>query len=365
MKKITAVVVAVGLACLLSSSGWAQTAAAKPDLASADWSVNSPHSLATNPPSDEAEVALLNKLDSIDMYFRICSSRFVDLRHSGNLSLVVSASDETFCHLSIIDKTASGFELYNAEQARYSEGPEIEDLAGNGNLELIVETDFTGWRGKGTGPCLGTWPVIYAWTGSGYTDVSSQYKGYYEQKLASLKEQIAAHSEEAQAPAASQTPQSAATRRIPVLTARMSTTESSSSFSPDVLVAPANNPPEASPSPAEAPAVKPDLWGGDCTEAEAAKIERFLGIDKDAGMADAIKWADSDNPYQREFAASVLGDIGTPDAVEYLRTLSRDPHRVVAGDAGVYLRFAGRPLQHTIEREQVKRPVAESPALKH
>src|SRR5208282_5792170 len=185
MNKIAAVVVAFGAACLLSSSGWAQTAAAKPDLASADWSVKSPHSLATNPPSDDAEVALLNKLDSIDMFSDICSSRFVDLRHSGNLSLVVSASDGTYCYLSIIDKTASGFELYGAAQARYSRGPEIEDLAGNGNLELIVDTDFTEFRDRATGPCIASWPVIYAWTGSGYTDVSSQYKGYYEQKLAS------------------------------------------------------------------------------------------------------------------------------------------------------------------------------------
>ncbi len=303
---------------------------------------------------------MLNKLDSIDMYFRICSSRFVDLRHSGNLSLVVSASDETFCHLSIIDKTASGFELYNAEQARYSEGPEIEDLAGNGNLELIVETDFTGWRGKGTGPCLGTWPVIYAWTGSGYTDVSSQYKGYYEQKLASLKKQIGEMSsatEPVQAPADSQTAESQAAV-IPVphfgLEASYSTSNSNSA---GAFVVPA-----PSPSPAASPAIKLNSRSANCTEAEAAKIERFLGIDKDAGMADAIKWANSDNPNRREFACDVLQDIGTPDAIEYLRTLSNDSDRTVAATAKENLRAVGKGRAlNTIDREEVEQPVAESP----
>jgi len=32
-------------------------------------------------------------------------------------------------------------------------------------------------------------------------------------------------------------------------------------------------------------------------------------------MADAIKWANSENRYTREFAANVRIDIGTPDAI--------------------------------------------------
>ncbi len=37
---------------------------------------------------------------------------------------------------------------------------------------------------------------------------------------------------------------------------------------------------------------------------------RFLGISRDAGMSDAIKWAESDDPHDREFAIGVLVDMG-------------------------------------------------------
>ncbi len=356
MCKNLSVFLSVSLACLFASS----LRAAQADLAAADWSVKSPHSLATNPPSDEAEVAFLNKLGYM-LYTGVCLSRFVDLRHSGNLSLVVSASNGGSCYLQIIDKTPSGFELYGVDLGQYSRDFEIEDLAGNGDFELIVDTDFTAYLGH-TGPCVATWPVIYAWTGSGYTDVSSQYQGYYEQKLKSLKKQIAATSsatEQAQAPAAGQT--GGAALAIASVPAVVTVTSSSSSggipAGPYVLPAPV-----AVPSPATTPAATLDLRSAYCTEAEVAKIERFLGISPDAGMVDAIKWANSDDPNRREFACYVLQDIGTADAIEYLRTLSNDSDRTVARIAKRSLRAVGkgRPL-NTIDRAEIEQPVAGSP----
>jgi hypothetical protein len=344
-----------------TSSLWA----AQTDLAVADWSVNSPHTLATNPPPDSSVLAFLNKLDAINFYSGICSSRFADLRHAGNLSLVVSASDGRFCHLSIIDKTASGFELYAVDLARYSDGPEIEDLDGDGNLELIVDMDFTEWRGLNSGPCVATWPVIYAWTGSGYTDVSSQYKRYYEQKLASLKKEIAAISSAAEPEKASATSSSSENKpavmetnprsMVPV----MGTLSSSSNTLP---IAPYARPvPDAASSPAATPATTPDLANADCTEAEAAKIERFLGISRDAGMSDAIKWANSNDPNKREFAVYVLQDIGTPDAIEYLRTLSYDTDKTVATIAQrTFLHVKDGRSLNTVDREEVEQPLDES-----
>jgi HEAT repeat protein len=81
-----------------------------------------------------------------------------------------------------------------------------------------------------------------------------------------------------------------------------------------------------------------------CTKAEAAKIERFLGIDKDAGMEDAVKWAGSSDPDQRIFAIAVLKDIGTPSAVDYLRTrCSNDTSGLVPKHAKGALQSLGRP----------------------
>jgi hypothetical protein len=87
---------------------------------------------------------------------------------------------------------------------------------------------------------------------------------------------------------------------------------------------------------------------------EAAKIERFLGVSRDAGMTDAIKWADSADPIDREFASDVLADIGTPDALEYLRTLSNDSVRGVALNAKISLDQAIKgPAVHTVEEDSI------------
>ncbi len=319
------------------------------DLVKADWSVSAPNSLAANPPSDDNVLALLHRLTE-EGELGICSFRFADLRHSGNLSLVVSASDGRNCYLSIIDKTPAGFERYASPARADVEG--IEDLEGNGQLEVIVDTEFTSHQGATH--CVAIWPVVYAWTGGGYTDVSRSYKEYYQRKLASLRDQMAAHSfaaEEARAAAASHT---AASRSLQAPVMHAIQGSGSSGATPLEVQVPA---PATTPSPVGTP----DLYVRGCTEAEAAKIERFLGIDKDAGMADAIKWADSENPSEREFAADVLQDIGTPDAVEYLRTLSHDSNRQVAIGAQISLKAVGRSESQTFEREEVKQPTAGSP----
>jgi hypothetical protein len=356
MRKILWVIPCLALCCGFASSLWA----AQPDLAAADWSVKSPHSLATNPPSHAAVLALLHKLTPDGHLYQlgICSSHLADLRHSGNLSLIVSVTDGRFCSLSIIDKIASGFEVYGADQPD-TDLEDIEDLAGNGNLELILDAAFTGYQA--VHHCMATWPVLFAWTGSGYTDVSSQYKGYYEQKLESLKKQIAASSsgtEQAQSPAAGQTPESQPT------TIRHAHFGSPGAATSDLVRRELSTVQEESPPPAVTPA---GMGADDCTEAEAAKIERFLGISRDAGMNDAIEWANSDAPFRREFAADVLQDIGTPDAIEYLRTLSNDSDRGVAssakGSLEAVLRGVGQegPDLYTVKREQVKQPLSESP----
>jgi hypothetical protein len=47
-------------------------------------------------------------------------------------------------------------------------------------------------------------------------------------------------------------------------------------------------------------------------------------------MADAIKWSNSDDPLTREFAATIFDDMGTPEALDHLKTLANDPDSSVA-----------------------------------
>jgi len=192
---------------------------------------------------------------------------------------------------------------------------------------LIVDEDFA--SGGQTDHCLAMWPVVYAWTSNGYSGVSSHYKSFYKQQLASLQKQIAAaegqteHTENRSAiqgirPAAiaasgalpGQQPADHGSPRLPRKAEYLGVTVPQ---------------PLASPS--------PDTGDLDCSKAEAAKIERFLGISRDAGTTDAIKWANSDDTHNRYFAKSILFDIGTPEAARYLRTLSNDPDRNIAMSA--------------------------------
>ncbi len=356
------------LSCLLAARIAVAASSVQPDLASMDWSAKAPHSLATNPPPDDVVKAFMSdKIHHFAGYpLGICYARFADLRRSGTLSLVVSEGDGRFCHLSVVDKIAGGFEDYGFDLGHYEEGPEIKDLGGDGNLELVAPADLTGYYGALH--CMAEWPVIYAWTGSTYSDVSSRYRSYYEQQLASLKKEIAqteAQNERAEKALAAQgagpkaeTGGEALRWWHPQASAQGKGANAGKGSQPvaeehlgglTVEVPAPEGPP---PQPLAPP--EPDRAGLDCAKAEAAKMERFLGISRDAGMGDAIKWANSNNPVDREFAADVLADIGTPEAIEYLHTLSRDTNSEVAMTAKLELKQVSHgPVKHTVDLESI------------
>jgi hypothetical protein len=311
--------------------------ASETDLAAADWSVTSSRSLASKSPSEDQVLNLLSRLLGVDpSHETLCSFKFADLRHSGNLSLVVSSTNGRFCFLSIIDKTDTGFELYSPEQAHFSEGPQIKDLGRDGNYEVIMGADFTAYQGARH--CVATWPVIYAWTGSGYSDVSNEYKYYYRQKLVLLTREAATLS-------------SAALSQSTVPNGKATSSSASIVEVPGHLNwgAHKDTPSQASneASPSEPPPVtprllarfaatsiqKPDPRELDCIEAESGKIERFLGKSDNAGLDDAVRWTQSSNPDEREFGCYVLRDIGTSDAIDHLQTLSNEPDTRIAGIA--------------------------------
>jgi hypothetical protein len=336
----------------------ASALAVPPDLASMDWSVKAPNNLAANPPTEDVIKTFLSKFDGDPP--GICEAHFADLQHSDTLSLVVSENDGRFCHLFVVNKTAAGFQRYSFDLSLGTDGPEIKDLDGNGKLELIVPTDLSGSQGGGY--CGARWPVIYAWTGSSYSDVSSHYKGYYEQQLASLQKEItAAEAQKERAEEASTAqgtgPTASAASEPP--TEQQSTDANSPPVTPQLAYGSAGvgmilMKPSQVPVPQSLDTPEPDRDGLNCTKAEAAKIERFLGINRDAGMSDAIRWANSDDPDDRSFAADVLGDIATPEAMSYLRTLSRDPNSGVAISGKYDLQQADQgPVVHTVDLKSI------------
>lgn len=108
------------LGCLLSARLAGAASAPQPDLALADWSVSAPDSLRDNPPSNQAVWFFINKLGnpSLDVSEinagdgKLCWFRFVDLRHSGELSLVAvyDGGGTADCNdLTVFDKTSAGW----------------------------------------------------------------------------------------------------------------------------------------------------------------------------------------------------------------------------------------------------------------
>ena len=160
---------------------------------------------------------------------------------------------------------------------------QIRDLHHDGHLEFLLDASL----GVLPQRCAATWTAIYAWTGDNYTNVSSQFKDFYAQKLDSLKKEI---------PALQQVPGPYGFQ----------------------------------------------LSDKECLEAEASAIERFLGVSPDAGLDQAIRLAGSDSTDERHFAAELLGAIGTPKARDYLEKLSQDPNPGVVLDAKYSLGRIGK-----------------------
>lgn len=192
--------------------------------------------------------------------------------------------------------------------------------------------------------------MIYAWTGGSYSDVSNHYKKYYEDRLASLHKEIATteQNNDQTEPVAAATAGGVPAGNIAEQIGRQAAANSNKRFSGGVGLL-------ATPSPLMplTPLATNDQ-GLNCDKAEASKIERFLSNSSDAGMSDAVKWAASDSSAERLFAASVLADIGTPQAVEDLRTLSGDAESSVASSAKNGLaRIVAPPTHFTIQREVI------------
>src|ERR1700689_983053 len=276
MRQIVGTTACLTLLCAFATSLWA--AAAQPEIATADWSVKSPHSLASNPPPADAVWAFVNSaFGGGDLKEgKLCQFHFADLRNSGNLSLVVVLDGGGMggCNLTyIFDKTASGFEDYFTRASPEDNLPDsFQDISHDGKLELILYAPLAPYESRHFG-CDAEWPVVFAWTGRSYTDVSIQYKKYYEHYLDSLKKQITA----------------------------------------------------AAAFPTSMP--DPDF---ECKRIEAAKAEAFLGISSGVAMSDAIKASVSKSPDERAMAAVFLSYIGTPKAMAELWKLSSDSNPAVA-----------------------------------
>jgi hypothetical protein len=122
---------------------------------------------------------------------RICSFRFVDLGHDGNLTLLVSRYDggRGGCgDVYIVDRTAGGFQQHDLSTTVYG-NDNVSDVLSDidGKSYLTLHNYQVGDE------CSVGYTKIYAWDGSNYSNQSDQprFKPYYEQEIEMLKKRVA------------------------------------------------------------------------------------------------------------------------------------------------------------------------------
>jgi hypothetical protein len=328
----------------------------KSEFAAGRWSVNDPHNLAKYPPPKKAVWFFISKLgdpliDASDLTpgnGELCSFRFVNLRHSGKLSLVAvyDGGGTASCNnLTIYDMTSAGIESYDYNGALVSEDRKVvKDISNDGYFE-IVPYDRLMPLGENL-DWIDEWPSIYAWTGNGYTNVSSHYPEYYRTWLASLKKEIVKLDRE-RAHVAHESAAEIAHNRVVIGNGVVVTNNFFVQKEPEAAQS-------VSPQMEAAPAIDIDRL-----QAQAAKIERFLDS-KNAGLLDVIRWAHSKYPEERKLAAQVLADINTPEALKYEQTLSRDTDPDIAKLASAKAKYWNEQTPYkaaTFERSTPEDPV--------
>lgn len=362
MNWIKACVIVIVLTVSLSSAR-AQSASANFDLVSADWSAKQAKTLNALPKS-----AIWNFVSGPfrdDSPAHVCDFRFADLRHLGTLSLVavIDVSGRGFCSSMEIfdrtDKAASGFvESSSPADLLGDLRDAIQDIGHDGNLELVLDGSLAESETHEL-DCFPEWPVIVAWTGSNYTDVSSQYKGYYERYLSSLNSQLAAKSSDNGSAA---TPASVSTPEVAPASPSLEVGASDASFGGGFGASFGGGfGASAAQSPASIHETAPRRNPA-CVRISAAKTEQFLGIRSEATMSAAIKDSESNDPSKRILASVLFSFIGTPEAMSDLKTLAEDPDREVAKLAKQ--RLSGKPDPDVIYEFEAE-PVPERFLPKH
>lgn len=250
--------------------GTLQAESSRSSLAAYNWAVDASPNLVDKPPRVEIVRKFMEQQNDEERSeeTRICSYRFADMGHNGNLTLLVTRQDGGHggCGtLYIVDRTPTGFVQHFASGSVWGFGDVrngVRDIDHDGHLEIIVYHDLTAY--EGAMHCLADWPVIYAWDGADYANVSAQprLRPFYRREIKSLEKRT------------------------------------------------------------DIPA--------DCRAASVYQIERFLGAPPTTGLDDAAKWATSSDPFVREFAAGVLANISTPEAADHLRKLVHDPNPQVS-----------------------------------
>jgi hypothetical protein len=226
-----------GVLCMRFGSAFAQNAALLA-LATANWSTTAAASLSTNPPTNAAVTELINYLQTPVIPGvepnTTCSFGFANLRNSGTLSLVAAVNQGMgYCNSILI------LDKNGADFAISS----VFGARGSGNdiSKVLQDVDRNG-----------VYELVvdtdFTWD-QGVNHCRASWPVIYGWTGDAYTDVSTKHMRYYK-------------QQIPILQAETPTT-----------------------------------FQAPCLAAEIAKLQRFTGIDKTAGLSDAIKWSESNNPH--------------------------------------------------------------------
>lgn len=263
---------AIFLASLLISAIICPSASAQSQT-TFNWSDITPN-VASVSWTNQQIAAFLDNITASTVPSTVADFTFADLDADGQLELLASvdfSGRDQFNTLVVVRRINNSFAVQRIKTLGVESLSGIfSDINNDGKQELLVPTDLTPYLG-GPSP-QAKWTAIYGWNGSLLIDISSQMPTYYQTVI------------------------------IPVLKQNLDDLQASA----------------------------PGTVAVDIAQIDYDKALRISGVDPNAGLAEAITWSSNTDAMHRIFAAAVLADIGTTDALNILNALTSDTDPEVA-----------------------------------
>src|SRR5437899_512118 len=123
-------------------------------------------------------------------YYTVGDFRWIDIDHDGSPDLIATLSATPRRVYSMVIVARHVATTFDVERIAVLDMEKltgaIRDLNGDGNVELIVRTEYA----SGSGQNLVPWFVVLGWSGDQFVDVSDRFPEVYEAQLSAAQDEV-------------------------------------------------------------------------------------------------------------------------------------------------------------------------------